>query len=325
MKTVTTILLILFALFEVSAQFAPPDGQPGTTAMHADSIAFIGWAEEAAIVKGLQDASDPSLGFAGVGDSSSCLGKADNVVVSLGDGGSALITLKTPIYDGPSWDFAVFENSFVNNFLELAFVEVSSDGQDFYRFPAASLTQDTSQIGAFDFIDATKINNLAGKYRGGFGTPFNLSELSHHNNLDIQNIGYIKIIDVVGSILDTYGSKDTSGRFINDPWPTAFASSGFDLDAIGFIHIKGIGLKENSPNWTLYPNPSQGILNFEHSGNESSYDRVEVYNLMGSLVLSITISSSKTKLDLTSLNNGSYIFSFSDKNGLHHELIRIVK
>ena len=75
--------------------------------------------------------------------------------------------------------FCCFENSFSDDFLELAFVEVSSNGIDFYRFNSISLTQENVQIETFGLIDARQIHNLAGKYRGMFGVPFDLSELAN--------------------------------------------------------------------------------------------------------------------------------------------------
>ena len=81
----------------------------------------------------------------------------------------------TPIFDGANWDFAVFENGFSDTFLELAYVEVSSDGINYFQFPCTSYTQDTLQIGGFGSVDATKIDNLAGKYRAHYGTPFDFA------------------------------------------------------------------------------------------------------------------------------------------------------
>ena len=80
-----------------------------------------------------------------------------------------------PIENGDGFDFVVFENSFSDNFLELAWVEVSSNGIDFIRFENFSLTP--SQVSPFGFIDPTNINGLAGKYKQGFGTPFDLQSL----------------------------------------------------------------------------------------------------------------------------------------------------
>jgi hypothetical protein len=44
----------------------------------------------------------------------------------------------------------------------------------------------------------------------------------------------VRIVDVVGSL--TLGSVDSLGNVVNDPYPTAFASGGFDLDAVGVLH-----------------------------------------------------------------------------------------
>ncbi len=242
------------------AQFAPPVGQAGTTAMYKDSSAFINWATFCNVTRGYQDISTPSLGYATIGDSSKALGKADNSLVSLGDAGYAICTFQNPITDGPGPDLAVFENSFNDDYLELAFVEVSSDGINFFRFPATSNTQDTLQTGSFGSTDATLINNLAGKYRGMYGTPFDLQELQGVGGLNINAITHVKIIDVVGSITPTYATFDQNGRRVNDPWSTAFPSSGFDLDALGVIHDITNSIMENKENdLSIFPNPSGGV------------------------------------------------------------------
>ena len=46
----------------------------------------------------------------------------------------------------------------------------------------------------------------------------------------------VRITDVVGSIDPALGTKDSLGNLINDPFPTPFASSGFDLNAVGVIN-----------------------------------------------------------------------------------------
>jgi hypothetical protein len=69
------------------------------------------------------------------------------------------------------------------------------------------------------------------------GTPFDLDELSGVSALlNIDAVTHVRIIDVVGSLNDLYASRDSLGNKINDPWSTPFASSGFDLDAVGVIH-----------------------------------------------------------------------------------------
>jgi Secretion system C-terminal sorting domain len=242
------------------AQYAGAAGTPTSTAIFQDSSVFRAWATGCTVERGFLNIADPSLGRATAGDSSLALGKAgSNATVSLGDGGSAILTFKNPIANGAGADFAVFENGFADNFLELAFVEVSSNGIDFVRFPAVSNMPFATQIDAFDFANnATNLYNLAGKYRARCGTPFDLDELKNSANLNINAITHVKIIDVVGSINPQFASLDSRGNLINDPYPTPFPQGGFDLEAVGVIHEKTAQNTEKAV--SFYPNPLQNNL-----------------------------------------------------------------
>lgn len=150
-------------------------------------------------------------------------------IVCLGNGGEITMTFPRPIRNGPGPDFAVFENSINNTFLELAFVEVSSDGIHFFRFPNRS--EGTNLVGAFGAVDPTTLNGLAGKHKLGFGTGFDLATIPISPLLDTRQIRFVKIVDIVGN-----GSAlDSTGAPIYDPTPTT-GSGGFDLEAIGVIH-----------------------------------------------------------------------------------------
>lgn len=260
----TRFLLFLFLLLStnVQAQFPPAAGQAESTAIPADSPLFVGWASSCELELAWQDISDPGLGLVSFGEAASALGPAgENGAVSLGDGGQAILTFDPPIRNGSGWDFAVFENGFTFGndevFLELAFVEVSSDGQNFFRFPATSLTDTTTQVDGFEGLVASQLNNLAGKYKALFGTPFDLDELNGQTGLDVNRITHIRLIDVVGSLDDDYASYDNAGRKINDPFPTPFPSSGFDIDAIGVMHQASTTSTEflNNQLLKVFPNP----------------------------------------------------------------------
>lgn len=253
------ILIILTNTLSVFSQFSGPADTPGTEAMHKDSSDFVDWAVGCFIERGYLDISNPSLGFTDFGNAINVTGPSDGQVASLGDSGNAVIIFVSPIFNGPGNDFAVFENSFSNTFLELAFVEVSSDGSNYFRFPATSNTSTDVQIGPFDAVgDATLLNNLAGKHAANYGTPFDLEELVGIPGLNLQNITHVKIIDVVGSISSTFGSQDQFGTFINDPFPTAFPSGGFDIESVGVINQQplGFGSVSNQLAVTIYPNPA---------------------------------------------------------------------
>lgn len=220
--------------------FAPAAGVSGSDAVAADHTALKQWAVGGTITRGLTDITSVMSPEASYGMLQDILGPADAEandffsVVSLGDGGSATMVFTKPIQDVPGADFAVFENGFQDDFLELAHVEVSSNGINFFRFPSVSLTQLTAQVGAFGSLDATNLHNLAGKYRGGFGTPFDLSIMNHlHPELDTQRVTHVRVVDVVGSTDPAYGTRDSLGNMINDPFKTNFFTGGFDLDAAG--------------------------------------------------------------------------------------------
>lgn len=317
-------VVLVFSLFLNTLYgqiYAPPVGQPGTTAIYKDSTVFINWATGSIITRGYQDISNTSLGFASAGDNTMATGKAEsNGIVSLGDGGSAICMFAKPVMNGAGFDFAVFENGFDDTFLELAFVEVSSDGINFFRFPAHSLSDTTTQTGSFGSTDAAKINNLAGKYRGGYGTPFDLQELYGTAGLDLNRITHIKIIDVVGSINPVYASRDFNYIKINDPWPTPFPSGGFDLDAVGVIHESAVVAVDEISKGKIagmYPNPVNRGVDLKIDVSSSSFI-IEIVNASGICVLRTTSNILSTQ----SLSEGLYFTRIiTDKNVTSQKLI----
>ena len=276
------LLIFIFSSIINFAQFPPPAGQEGTTAIYKDSADIIAWATNVVVVRGYSDISLPDSGFVSFGEDQNATGYSDNLIVSLGDGGYAILTFDIPLANGPGPDFAVFENAFLDNFLELAFVEVSSDGINFFRFDAVSLTQTDTQVETFGYLETTQIHNLAGKYRVEYGTPFDLEELINIPGLNIDSITHVKIIDVVGCIQDEYSTYDSQGHKVNDPWPTFFPSGGFDLEAVGVIHnVTNAGIIQNNQiQVIIYPNPVEDIIyiNTPPGINLKSYS---VLNLSG--------------------------------------------
>ncbi len=292
---------VVFLLYlSISAQFSPLVGFPGSTAIFKDSAVFAGWASSCNLVLGWQNISDTTLGIANAGTAASAVGKAgENGTASLGDGGYATLSFDAPIYNGQGADFAVFENAFIDSFLEFAFVEVSSDGQRFVRFPAISNIQDTLQTASFGLSDCSLVYNLAGTFRANYGTPFDLDELKDSAGLDLDNIRYVRIRDVIGSIDSQYATFDSYGKKINDPWPTDFPSSGFDLDAVGAIHQKPLGLEEYSHSELLiYPNPTNRYLYFQQQCSE-----INIFDLSGGCVFE---GNDQQIVDVASLRCGIY-------------------
>ena len=293
------------------APFAPAQDQPGTTAMHADSSAFVAWATGCVAEPGPMNITNPSAGVAGAGyPAENAIGVPDGTygVTCLGDGGWATVTFASPICNQPGPDFAVFENGFKSGtqwFLEIAFVEVSSDGENFFRFPAITAVQYETQIGGFGTMDPAYIHNFAGKYGAFYGTPFDLDDVEDNALLDKNNITHVRVVDVIGNIDPEYCTYDSQGHPVNDPWSTPFASCGFDLDAVGVIHdIEHFpnppqGVEENDDmTISVYPNPAHDKLFV----NAANIQRVELYTVTGQLMM----SSTENEINVSELESGIY-------------------
>lgn len=206
--------------------------------------------------------SDPSFALGPVtGDNFDVLSLGDLSAAQIA-GGSPVgkVTLQftsgtqtEPIRNLPGADLVIFENGLVGLtgtggagaggvFGELAYVEVSSNGVDFARFPSISLTP--GAVGQYGTLDPTNIYHLAGKHVNGegesWGTPFDLAALASHplvtaGTLDLNAVRYVRIVDIPGS----GAFRDTATpatHAIYDPWQTAL-SGGFDVEAVGAISV----------------------------------------------------------------------------------------
>lgn len=248
-------------------------GTEGCDAIDGHSSSIVAWATGVSVVRGLDDIAVPDGPRVIYGSESDAVGSIDfttTTAVSLGDGGNATVTFAHPIRNGEGPDFAVFENSFNDYFLELGFVEVSTDGERFVRFPATSLTQTETQV--VSEVDPTFINNLAGKYRVGYGTPFDLEELRDSTGINIDSIVYVRIVDVVGSIDPQYATYDAYGHIVNDPYPTSdptgnWRSGGFDLTGVAVMYENTNGSSEVAVDATI---DQDAILFWTGNGQNSA-------------------------------------------------------
>ena len=302
------------AVYPVPDLFAPDtlfDGMAetgGSQAIHYQDEAILGWATGCTVERGPQDIANNTTMLASHGTEADAVGASSmntGECVSLGDGGMATLTFGMPIQNGDGYDFAVFENSLNGYFLELAFVEVSSDGEHFVRFPAASNTQTLTQIGNADTVEAARIHNLAGKYLIGWGTPFDLAELAGAENLDINNVTHVRVVDVVGSINPIYATRDRYGRLINDPYPTNFQSSGFDLSGVAVMNgwrPTGIANRETA-RIIAYPNPCSDNLYITLDELQS----VELYNVSGQLLEVMQPTDLNVHINMQSYPAGLYM------------------
>ena len=232
---------------------------------------FRGWATEVVSYEpaaGVDSQwADPgkALGPA-TGDRLDIVSLGDLSAEQIGDGlppGEITLYFDEPIRQGRGYDFVVFENGFTSDlsletgsvagemFAEFGYVEVSSNGVDFVRFPAVSLTAEPT--GPYGTVEISNIYNLAGKHPNGTGTPFDLRQIVNDpmvvaGLVDVNDIRYVRIVDIPGSgdfyddaMLNvapgTWPEWDFYGNDhpIYDAWPT-HGSGGLDLEAIGVLN-----------------------------------------------------------------------------------------
>ena len=226
MKRTFCILGLMLCSMAAFSQFDGPAGTQGSRAVGISDSRIVSWAFGVQVNKGfVSPESDTKVSYGTPDLAQGTPDSTTTTAVSLGYFGNALISFDRPIIDGEGADFAVYENGFDSTFLELAFVEVSSDGINFFRFPATSLSSGTSDIKAQHY------NNLAGKYAVGYGTPFDLSDIEDNDLLDKNNVRFVRLVDVNEGI-DT----DSHGNVVYDSPGAGSYSAGFDLTGIAVLN-----------------------------------------------------------------------------------------
>jgi hypothetical protein len=182
----------------------------------------------------------------GVFNLQNLLGAPDGQVCSLGNGGFVTLGFAVTITDGPGADFVVLENPFFSGptgstFCETCFVEVSSNGVDFARFPSAYYGPPTNP-GPFGLVNTGTYANLAGVcpvYRNGDprdvveagGDAFDLAALKGDplvlgGKVNLAAITQVRLVDAVAGV-----DRDSRGVVIEDP-----STGSADIDGITVIH-----------------------------------------------------------------------------------------
>ena len=245
----------------------------GTAAVVRSDTRIKAWATSVASVSFGANMTTDSYDYSDVDytDVSKALGTATGDhyygIVALGSGGSIVLHFDSGISNGDGLDFAVFENVDFAGFVELAYVEVSSDGEHFVRFPNFYLG--TSRLGAFENANYPQLSyNLGSKYYKQFGQGYDLAELEYaydfimsgkseftdefiesfllnYQYLDLNNVSYVRIEDIPGD-----GSRlDSEGFPIYDPYKTE-GPAGFDLQGVAVL------------NTAVVPEPAEGATVF---------------------------------------------------------------
>jgi len=198
-------------------------------------------------------------------DASGIGGSTD--VLNIGVGGKIVVGFEGKvIFDGAGSDFVIYENPFYISgstehiFLEPAYVFVSSDGDNWTSFtthyqvqnPPLQYDDNPLHYSGFAGIHPVFSNSTNGidplNQLSAGGDWFDLSDISDtalRDGVDIQNICFIKIVDVSAGV-----GRDSDGNII----PGVYYPSldGFDIDAIGCKNFRNILSECNNKIWNMF-------------------------------------------------------------------------
>ena len=312
----------LTAVACTAGPYSPAGGQPGSIAISATSSGITEWASDCTIDRGLVEIDNPSLGYATYGGTSGSGASQNNApigappqpqstyyAVALGQGGTATLTFAQPITNGPGYDFAVFGNGFSSGgqaWIKPAFVEVSSDGVNFFAFPSVSLTPTTNQVPSFGTLDPTNLYDLAGKDPVGYGTPFDLSEMANVPGLNVNDVTAVRIVNCVDDIKSPFATRDSQGNIVNAPWPapSEAGSEGFCLAGVGVMNALAAGTWThgsststswtNGNNWCFATVPSSGTVTFAGLPSAPTTVTLDGNESAGALVFNVSGSNGYT-------------------------------
>ena len=97
---------------------------------------------------------------------------------------------------------------------------------------------------------------------------------------------------------------------------------GNDDIALRFYAGEGLGVAQNiAENIQMFPNPTNGIVNFTNVENAT----IEIYNLMGQVVASMSNASENASIDLSGVANGNYVVRIVKDGAIATSKLNIVK
>ena len=264
----TALVLSFASCVTFAGPYVPGSAAEPFQPLSINDPGIVGWAT------GVHAYNPGAAGDTTFQQSNAALGAATGIstsVTNLGNGGSITLTFARAIVDGPGADFAVFENGFFGPggalFAELAWVEVSSNASTFARFPGF-YRFGAPAVSEFGTLDNTDFTGFAGKYQAGFGTRFDLSLFQNVPGLNINDIRYVRVVDIIGngSVLDNTPAFVRVGNQniptgcpcpVYDPYAPQFnGANGYDLDGVAVLNAGAIVTPaDSSP--TVVPIPFQ--------------------------------------------------------------------
>ena len=109
---------------------------------------------------------------------------------------------------------------------------------------------------------------------------------------------------------------ETIDNNINNGYPSLFWQNF--TNGINNISINNNGL-------SIYPNPASNYVNIKLENTSHSNLTLNIYNIIGLLVKSETIANDQQKINISDLNNGTYLLEIKSNFGTKTQKLIIRK
>lgn len=194
------------------------------------------------------------------------------------------------------------------------------------NLPANDITIHLTDVGfpAHAFGDMTNFNTMTAK---GCEMPFQ-TQITRRPNVKLELLPSFKKVD--GFNKDGNYNYVAIGNLNNDDYPDMIIgtnSGGVQL-FMGIEYINTISVRDFQPKvadvlFTVYPNPTSGLVKFEYAKPFQGAARLRVSSISGSLILDQPWNSNELELDLGYLSNGVYIIHITSNKEVHHQKLVI--
>ncbi|MCK4662264.1 MAG: T9SS type A sorting domain-containing protein [Bacteroidales bacterium] len=140
----------------------------------------------------------------------------------------------------------------------------------------------------------------------------------------------------IAEVLSSGGGETTGGIYSNfgvmgEAFVDFPVTGGNYITSIGFLfYASGIPilideLNFNNQSISIFPNPTNEIINIEIKSQKIKLFNAEIYNIQGKLIFMKQYKSNSINIDISDLSKGIYLLKLKDENGSIIKTKKIVK
>lgn len=114
-----------------------------------------------------------------------------------------------------------------------------------------------------------------------------------------------------------YGGQNLNIAFVHTN-----SSDVFMMKIDNISVTPGVGINEVEDNISIYPNPANNVLNVNASSN---INKVEVYNMLGQNVMTVSVNDTNASINTSNLTQGMYMLKLHTDNGVVNQKFTVAR